>query len=138
MKTCTRCLAIKPETEFYRANVRTGRLAPYCKDCAKASVRASNSTPEGKTRRTAGSLWNLYKLTPADIERMTAEQGGCCKVCRGKPAGARHHSKLFVDHDHETGKIRGLLCHGCNSAIGLMKDSAGRLRAAAEYLEASR
>jgi len=46
-----------------------------------------------------------------------------------------HTSKLVVDHDHKTGDIRGMLCHNCNRALGLFKDSVVNLKSAIEYLE---
>ncbi len=46
-----------------------------------------------------------------------------------------HEAKLMVDHDHTTGEVRGLLCHNCNRAIGLLREDPERLRRAIEYLE---
>jgi hypothetical protein len=59
---------------------------------------------------------------------MVSKQGGICAICR--------ETKIDrIDHDHKTGKVRGLLCHCCNAALGLFRDLPDRLRAAAEYLE---
>ena len=60
---------------------------------------------------------------------MLLAQGGACAICR-------QVGKLDVDHDHETRKVRALLCRSCNLMIGVMHEDSGRLRAAAEYLEA--
>lgn len=49
--------------------------------------------------------------------------------------GRGHHEKLCVDHDHETGKVRKLLCHNCNRALGLLRDDPALLRKSAEYIE---
>jgi hypothetical protein len=62
---------------------------------------------------------------------MVADQGGKCAIC-GNGNGA---SQLALDHDHKTGKARQLLCHRCNTALGLMQDDPKRLRAAADYLD---
>jgi hypothetical protein len=56
-----------------------------------------------------------YGLTADDFERMEQDQGGRCAICGALPAG--RWKRLFVDHDHKTGKVRGLLCHLCNSAL---------------------
>jgi hypothetical protein len=70
-----------------------------------------------------------YGLTPEDFDHMILERAGCCDICL-QPA------LLVVDHNHETGKVRGLLCDQCNQAIGLMRDDAERLKSAAVYLTA--
>lgn len=72
------------------------------------------------------------------FERMKAEQGGVCAICHLQEPGHRNgvRKELAIDHDWATGQVRKLLCSRCNSAIGLMKDSASRLLAAAEYLNA--
>lgn len=82
----------------------------------------------------------LYKvrnhgLTPADYEAMLARQNGGCAICKGPPNGST--SRFHIDHDHTTGKVRGLLCMSCNFAIGYLKDDPARARAAADYLEKS-
>lgn len=58
---------------------------------------------------------------------MLAEQDGRCKICG-------QLKKLNVDHDHATGEVRGLLCHGCNVGIGFFRDSPELLRSAIDYL----
>jgi hypothetical protein len=73
------------------------------------------------------SLKRLYGITDADFTRMSNEQGRRCAICRVRIA-------TDVDHDHKTGKVRGLLCGSCNRALGLMKDTPHRLEAAAKYL----
>jgi hypothetical protein len=61
------------------------------------------------------------------------KQQGCCAICGCHQAGL---GKAFdVDHDHTTGKIRGLLCNACNTALGLMGDDPSRLRRAADYID---
>lgn len=69
---------------------------------------------------------------PEEYARLLAEQGGTCRICKTTPSN-RH---LAVDHDHTTGRIRGLLCSRCNVALGQADDDPARLRSMAEYLEA--
>jgi hypothetical protein len=67
---------------------------------------------------------------------MYQEQNGKCVVCGCEKNGSKEN--FCVDHDHTTGKVRGLLCHNCNVSIGLMKDSPDLLLKAAEYLNRTR
>ena len=77
------------------------------------------------------NLKNNYGITLEDYDRMFAEQGGVCKVC-GRSNGSM---RLCVDHDHETGKVRSLLCSQCNIALGMVKDDTERLMKLVKYLE---
>lgn len=81
--------------------------------------------------------WNLrskYGIGLADYEALLLFQGGRCAICSATAADltTRH---LHVDHDHITGRIRGLLCSHCNRALGNVRDDAGRLRRLADYLD---
>ena len=73
-----------------------------------------------------------YNITLADYEVLFDGQGGLCKIC-----GQTSSRLLVVDHDHATGKIRGLLCSNCNSGIGLLKDDIKVLANAISYLTES-
>jgi len=76
-----------------------------------------------------------YDLTIEQFESLLKEQGGACAICRSTKFGPKN---WHVDHDHKTGRVRGLLCHNCNLAIGLMKDNPKQLHEAAHYLEKTR
>ena len=86
--------------------------------------------------------YNLRKFRGMSLEeyaRILKEQGGGCAICGRKTAGNRIMPySLPVDHDHKTGKTRGILCSPCNRALGYMEDNPNRLRAAAKYLEITR
>lgn len=69
------------------------------------------------------------------IKKMRAEQGNTCAICPRKLEGKRG---THVDHDHRTGFVRALLCQGCNSGLGNMKENLDTLRAAIAYLEKHR
>lgn len=73
-----------------------------------------------------------WGLTILDYERMLHDQNGGCAICGANPTTMK--MRLAVDHDHKTGKIRGLLCASCNRGIGLLKEQPDVLRAAAQYL----
>ena len=63
---------------------------------------------------------------------MLAEQEGCCAICGTEDPGK--NGRFNVDHNHDTGEIRGLLCYGCNVGIGHLRDNPSICLAAAEYL----
>ncbi len=76
------------------------------------------------------SGWRGYH--PLESARLFKLQGQRCGVCRSRDP--RHRFGWHVDHDHDTGLIRGILCHGCNTAIGSLHESPALLRAVASYL----
>lgn len=82
-----------------------------------------------------------YKITDRDLKEMKELQQNKCFLCGsdGFLIGKNNHKeKLAVDHDHETGKVRKLLCHNCNRGLGLFKDNSELLRKAAVYVEEHR
>src|SRR5712691_9384434 len=93
------------------------------KDEINARKRAR---PRGDFRRRYGMSWN-------DYDELLARQGGVCAICKKKSK-----RRLCVDHCHACRKVRGLLCHKCNTGLGLFDDDTDRLRAAIAYLERSR
>lgn len=78
-----------------------------------------------------------YGMTVGEYDTMFAAQAGKCAICRQPETATRLGKvrKLCVDHDHETGRIRGLLCSDCNFGIGMLKENPQILEAAAKYLE---
>ena len=96
-----------------------------------AYLERYNAADQRKRRDRAGHLRRRYGITLEDYDRMLETQGGGCAIC-GRPP--RTDISLHVDHDHETGRIRGLLCFPCNNTLGDFKDDPKRLYAAADYL----
>lgn len=74
----------------------------------------------------------LYGLPAQEYDLLLLTQGDSCAICEQKCPTKK---RLAVDHDHDTGKVRALLCINCNKALGHMKDDPALLRAAAEYIE---
>jgi hypothetical protein len=99
--------------------IRSGRGT----ECARKSRKSG-----GPLERRAWRLASKYGLTLEQFAAMEAEQGGCCLICKDESP------QLVVDHDHETGRVRGLLCRECNLALGYLKDRPEAAVAAAEYL----
>lgn len=88
-----------------------------------------------RARGRANFLRNNHGITPGDFDAMMKQQGGVCAICSRPPSGkTRRTSVLQVDHDHDTGKIRGLLCDTCNTALGRLGDNAEGIRRVLEYL----
>ena len=85
--------------------------------------------PEAKW---AYNLEYKFGITVEQYKLMYEQQRGLCLICEKPPTG--RFKKLAVDHCHSTGKIRGLLCSGCNRAIGYLKDDPQMLEKAAAYL----
>ena len=83
-------------------------------------------------------LRQRHGMTGSEFDALLTRQGGCCAICgapQSKHSGARAPKRLEVDHNHATGRIRGLLCRRCNTALGLLEDNVGRLKTAISYLE---
>jgi hypothetical protein len=80
------------------------------------------------------SLKRNYGMTVEQYHEMQIKQDFCCGICGSKESGSKRCDKLFVDHDHDTGKIRGLLCHKCNMALGVFKNKQ-LLEKAISYLD---
>lgn len=89
-------------------------------------------TPEGQRKRADKHLKRKFAMSITDYDSMLLAQEGLCKICLEPPHRKR---KAHVDHDHVTGKVRGILCHDCNRLLGAARDRVDILRAAVIYLE---
>ncbi|MEO3870880.1 endonuclease domain-containing protein [Nonomuraea sp. B12E4] len=125
-KYCPRCEEVKPVTEFGRNRAEKSGLTAYCKPCHNNVMREERVRKHGSTRNY--HLKRRYGITEDDFERMLARQGGLCAICRVVPG-------TFVDHSHETGLVRGVLCFNCNNGLGHFTDNTVLLELAALYLE---
>lgn len=86
-----------------------------------------------QVRRTA-LRWS-YGITPEDYDQMLKKQRGKCAICGLPDPGQKGKKFLCIDHDHKTGKVRGLLCHRCNRGLGLLFDSIKAVEKAVKYLK---
>ena len=106
---------------------RTAYRGGKCRVCAgRGWPKSTPRSPEANRTRTLA----VYGLTIAEYDAILEAQGGGCAICGRSPGRKR----LPVDHNHETGEIRGLLCLACNRAVGLLGDDPDLARRAAEYL----
>ena len=105
-------------------------------DSQGKSARCSKCKEIKKKRKQCQSracyLWRTYGITVEDYEEMWDEQDGSCAICDEEFADHTHGK---VDHNHKTGKVRGLLCNKCNTGLGDFDDDPGLLRDAADYIE---
>lgn len=132
MKMCKMCSLLKPSTKFTYGKA-------ICKKCRsiKINLEYRNYSPEEKQRiideAKNRNRKHKYNITPEQYNEMFAQQHGSCAVC------FRHHTDfkkgLHMDHDHSTGKVRALLCPGCNLALGYAKENKKTLRGLIDYLE---
>lgn len=114
-----------------------------CKMCGKTFTPTSPcmfycSEPCEVDGYTNNYLKRNYGVTLSWYKEKHQEQGGRCAICNGEGFimdPSRHRTKLVVDHCHDTGRVRGLLCHNCNRALGLFKDSETSLLSAVSYLK---
>ncbi len=127
-KRCSMCGQEKLASEFTTStNTKTG-LASACRECLRKLVQ-SNPTKEHNRY-----LLYQYGITSDDYSRLLEQQNGKCAICDSQKSISGRFKFFCVDHDHDTGKIRGLLCGKCNAGIGLLGDDPDRLEAATAYL----
>lgn len=84
-------------------------------------------------------IQRTYGITADEYYDILKDQDGKCSICESKNVNSSRVSsgKLFIDHCHDTGKVRGLLCHKCNYAIGMLNDDVDLLQKAIVYLNKS-
>jgi hypothetical protein len=127
-KKCSKCGQTKPLSDFHSdQGTKDGRFA-HCKACSCAYTRKWR-LQHPQARRTE-HLKKSFGLTVKAYDILFAAQNGACAVCQRAPCGTR----LAVDHNHSTNKIRGLLCLACNTAIGSLNEDTARLARAIDYL----
>lgn len=148
-KTCTKCLEEKNFSEFNKST--DTRLRSQCKTCQRAQWK--DWRERNKDKREA---WNVkareeryffakhlkakFGLTLSDYDSLIAKQDNLCAICL-KPETRKGKKKsdgflpLAVDHCHETGKIRALLCGACNTSLGLLREDVTILESMISYLK---
>lgn len=127
-RTCRTCAMVKPLHDFYKTPTGTHRR--ICRSCTVDGNKARDAKPDVADKKRNQHLMGLYGISSEEYEEMFKSQGGVCAVC-GKPP---IKTRLAVDHDHVTKKIRGLLCSRCNLwVIGKFRDPE-TLLSAANYL----
>ena len=152
MKTCNKCRRTLAKTEFYKdKNCADGRMG-YCKYCYKELYAASHrqraidyyyrnqdesckkkrERPNKTYKARIANAKHSYGLADAELQELLLAQQGCCKIC-GRDFGSLS-VEYHIDHDHDTGAVRGLLCPACNTAVGLIENHRINPKKIAEYL----
>lgn len=115
--------AFKKQNNYYQNNKEVLR--------EKAKIYRKNNEKREK-ERSRENLIKAYGITPKDYNKIFEEQKGCCAICE------RHQTefkkKLSIDHNHNDGQVRGLLCHNCNVGLGNFKDDIELMKRGIDYL----
>lgn len=114
-KACARCGEEKTLNLFHAQGKRG--VHSWCKDCFNAYAREHRNRRVTPEQRKANNLWTRYRLRPDDLERMLGDQDGRCAICGEIP------DRPVVDHNHESGEVRGILCHPCNVLLPAVEDA---------------
>lgn len=120
-RTCRRCGIERDIEEFYRYGKNNARRH-VCIPCKKAEHKAAHQA-RGSARR------NKLGVSEAKYQHNYKKRGGKCDICR------LVYPFLCIDHDHRTGKVRGMLCKSCNAGLGQFQDNVVVMRRAVKYLE---
>lgn len=125
IKTCRTCKIEKPFSDYPVSDKPNG-IAHDCKSCQSMKTKLK-----------------FFGITQDEFHKLREDACHCCQICgiteqdALKNNNKTKHYGLYIDHDHTTNKVRGMLCHNCNLIIGHAKDSTILLLAAAKYLEGS-
>lgn len=161
-KKCSKCSQVKSLGDFSYHDKRRGTRVCWCKECRRTYMkayhqknraailervkkwtasnserkaeyqRAYRSNPLARERDRGRKLFRNYGISLEGYYTLLEMQGGVCAICRGVNSDGK---QLYVDHDHTSGDIRGLLCRKCNYAVGLLDDSSENARRLCVYLE---
>lgn len=138
MKVCSDCGENKSLECFYNQASNKDGLAYRCKDCDRVARARHYHTTKGKILKRNTNRKNKYGITPEDFESLWESQEGCCVICNIKLddgfSPSHKPNKAVIDHCHDTGNVRGILCTKCNKGLGMFNDSQEVLLRAHEYL----
>jgi hypothetical protein len=129
-KVCTKCGVEQLLSEFSPHNLSKDGRQTRCKTC----IRDYQQLRAAKGYVQEGNLIRRYGINLEDFVRLSRQQNSVCKIC-GSPDGDKKGRRLSIDHDHDTGEVRGLLCNRCNRAIGMFNDDIELMKQAISYLE---
>ena len=134
-KVCRKCDQKLPMSSFHKKKQLKDGLNTICKGCQnklQSQYRQQNASKTKQYRRSS-NLKHNYGMTYREYNLKYEQQNGCCAICE------KHQSEiplaLAVDHDHQTGAVRELLCVNCNLGIGNFQDSPDLMKKAIRYLE---
>ena len=130
-RKCSTCKELKYLKDFSKHRGRPDGHHPQCKECRSKYVPSTEAKERHKVYL---KQWNRFKtsgFTQEDFDNKLKEQDYKCAICKTTDSGSMD---FHADHDHKTGQKRGVLCHKCNTGLGLLKDDIDVLCAAIDYL----
>jgi len=145
IKRCPKCEQEKVCSKFGKDKSKKTGFSSYCLDCAKANRKINYAKNPEKEKQKLNKYYSsnkekfreysrkaLYGVSVEKHKEMQTQQGHMCQICKTHESNLKR--RLFVDHCHETGKVRGLLCQYCNTMLGNAKDNVLILQSAINYL----
>lgn len=133
MKTCSRCGVAKPkESSFSVAKSYADGYRNICKTCRNQDSKNWKQTATDPRTNKNSFLLRTFGISLDDYTELHKKQNGCCAIC------GQTENVLHVDHCHKTEIVRGLLCLGCNSGLGMFKENTVALQRAIAYLQEKR
>jgi hypothetical protein len=139
-KTCKTCGEEKSLELFSKGKKYVNGYRPHCIECRRkyeieSYYKHKHKKPYDYKEDKDRKLKAAYGIGYAEYLTMLEAQNGCCAICGTNDTGGR--KAFHVDHCHNTGKVRGLLCGNCNSGIGNLRDDIELLKRAIQYLEST-
>ena len=140
-KRCSKCGKVKEKEAFHKDKSRPDGVACSCKECAKVYESANREkikkrkvayNAKNRERKKWWFILKTYGLTQDAYIEILKSQCGACAICGKTEEGSGR--ALSVDHNHDTGKVRGILCSDCNVGLGLFRDDIQCLHNAIDYL----
>lgn len=151
LKVCSKCKIEKPKSEFFKSGLYKSGKSKFrgdCKECSKkdtANWRIKNRSEynnyaaawrsKNPGRQHATDIKRHYGLSIENYNKLLAQQNCQCKICGKQHDPSVNRGRLYVDHCHNSKKVRGLLCGKCNVALGNMDDDVSLLEKALAYLK---
>ena len=134
MKQCTKCGVKKPLSDFYKDAIRKDGLRGPCKICdIKKSKSYREEFPEkAKNQVKSSKLKIKYGISLLQFKQMKLDQNNKCAICNSEFNNPKY---TCVDHNHSNGKVRAILCHQCNTGLGMFKEDPKIFASALKYLK---
>lgn len=146
-KICSKCKIEKPFDQYFKDNNRKIGIRSRCKACCSLDIKdwrdrhrseynnySAMWRAKNPEKQHATEIKRRYKLSKEQYEEMLKKQNYGCDCCGEKHNPKKKRGRLYVDHDHETGEVRGLLCSKCNLILGHFDYNLALLQRALDYI----
>ena len=136
IKTCFECQLVLPIGDFYKAKTNKDGFSGKCKNCSEKYRKIYYIQNKEKLKETA--KWYMrqirFNISKEDFNKKLNEQNFKCCICK-ENFNIKDPRSIHIDHNHNTGNLRGILCRFCNTGLGQFKDNIEYLNSAIEYLK---